>query len=204
MKRIARRSQEGVVLFIALIILVAMSLAGIALLRGVDTGTVIAGNIAFRQNAMFVGDIGVEAARAWMQSNVGALTADNAANAYYATWADDTDLLGNDTDPTTNSFDWDNRSKKVTTAPFTPPSGYEVRYVIHRLCEVAGDPSTDPAIAAKCMRSSSSGGSTSSGSKGAANYGSYALSAPVAAVYRITVQVRGPRNTQSYVQATVF
>jgi hypothetical protein len=203
MKRFARRSQEGVVLFIALIILVAMSLAGIALLRGVDTGTVIAGNIAFRQGTMFVGDIGVEAARAWMQSNAGALTADDPVNAYYATWAEDTDLLGNDTDATTNPFDWNN-AKKVTAAPFTPPSGYEVRYVIHRLCEVAGDPSTDPAIAQRCMRAAAAGGSTSTGSKGAAAYGSYALSAPVVSVYRITVQVKGPRNAQSYIQATVF
>lgn len=203
MKRLARRTQEGVVLFIALIILVAMSLAGIALLRGVDTGTVIAGNLAFRQNTMFVGDMGVEAARVWLQANTGALSNDLPGNAYYATWGENTDLLGNDTDPTTNPYDW-NGAVNVAAAPFTPPSGYTVRYVIHRLCEVTGDPNTDPAVAAKCMRSSGTGGSTSTGSKGAAGYGNYALSSPVASVYRITVQVSGPRSTLSYIQATVF
>jgi hypothetical protein len=202
-KRLARRTQEGVVLFIALIILVAMSLAGIALLRGVDTGTVIAGNLAFRQNTMFVGDMGVEAARAWLQANAGGLNNDLPGNAYYATWGETTDLLGNDTDPLTNPYDW-NGAVTLAAAPFTPPSGYTIRYVIHRLCEVAGDPSTDPAVAAKCMRSSGAGGSTSTGSKGAAGYGNYALSSPVASVYRITVQVDGPRNARSYIQATVF
>ena len=204
MRRLALRAQKGVVLFIALIILVAMSLAGIALLRGVDTGTLIAGNLAFRQNTMFVGDIGVEAARVWLQANAGTLNNDQTGNAYYATWGATTDLLGNDTDTATTPFDWGTQSKEVTAAPFTPPSGYRVYYVIHRLCETTGDPSTDPAVAAKCMKSSGTGGSTSTGSKGAAGYGAYALSSPVASVYRITVEVRGPRNARSYIQATVF
>lgn len=205
MTRVAMRAQKGVVLFIALIILVAMSLAGIALLRGVDTGTVIAGNLAFRQNTMFVGDNGVEAARVWLQSNAGAtLYSNQAASGYYATWGATTDLLGNDTDPTTTPFDWVASGINVTAPPFAPPSGYTVRYVIHRLCEVTGDPSTDPAVAAKCTKSTGAGGSTSTGSKGAAAYGSYALSTPVSSIYRITVQVTGPRNARSYVQATVF
>ncbi|HLB44195.1 MAG TPA: hypothetical protein VJK49_02320, partial [Candidatus Limnocylindrales bacterium] len=66
MSRTAGRAQRGVVLFIALIVLVAMSLAGVALIRSVDTGSVIAGNIAFRQTAMHVGDNGIEAARTWL------------------------------------------------------------------------------------------------------------------------------------------
>ena len=45
--RPSRRKQSGVVLFISLIILVAMSLAGIALIRSVDTSNLIAGNLAF-------------------------------------------------------------------------------------------------------------------------------------------------------------
>ena len=40
-----RMRQRGAVLFIALIVLVAMSLAGIALIRGVDTANLIAGVI---------------------------------------------------------------------------------------------------------------------------------------------------------------
>ena len=41
-----RSGQSGVVLFIALIVLVAMTLAGIAIMRSVDTGVAISGNVA--------------------------------------------------------------------------------------------------------------------------------------------------------------
>ena len=50
------RKQKGVVLFIALIVLVAMSLAGISMMRAVDTGTLVAGNLAFRQSASHASD----------------------------------------------------------------------------------------------------------------------------------------------------
>jgi len=56
------RSQRGVVLLIALIILVAMTLAGIGMMRSVDTGSVIAGNLAFRQATLHASDGGTSAA----------------------------------------------------------------------------------------------------------------------------------------------
>ena len=41
--------QRGVVLLLTLLILVAMTLAGIGMMRSVDTATVVAGNLAFKQ-----------------------------------------------------------------------------------------------------------------------------------------------------------
>jgi len=61
------RSQRGTMLIIALIVLVAMTLAGIATMRSVDTATVMAGNIAFRQSALNAADQGVQAAFALLQ-----------------------------------------------------------------------------------------------------------------------------------------
>ena len=52
------RSQRGVVLLIALIMLVAMTLAGIGMMRSVDTGSVIAGNLAFKQSTLNASDAG--------------------------------------------------------------------------------------------------------------------------------------------------
>jgi Tfp pilus assembly protein PilX len=52
------RQQRGVVMFIALIILVAMTLAGIGMLRSIDTGGVIAGNMAFKQATINASDMG--------------------------------------------------------------------------------------------------------------------------------------------------
>lgn len=51
-------SQRGVVLLIALIMLVAMTLAGIGLMRSVDTGSMIAGNLAFRHATSQASDAG--------------------------------------------------------------------------------------------------------------------------------------------------
>lgn len=48
----ARHRQQGVALFIALIAMVLLSLAGIALVRSVDTTTSVASNIAFRQGSI--------------------------------------------------------------------------------------------------------------------------------------------------------
>jgi Tfp pilus assembly protein PilX len=58
--------QRGVVLFFTLIALVVMSLAAVALIRSVDTSTMIAGNLAFKQSATTSGDGGIEAAVSWL------------------------------------------------------------------------------------------------------------------------------------------
>ena len=58
---ITPRSQRGVVLLIALIMLVAMTLAGIGMMRSVDTGSVIAGNMAFKQATLNASDAGTSA-----------------------------------------------------------------------------------------------------------------------------------------------
>lgn len=51
--------QRGVVLLIALIVLVAMTLAGIGMMRSIDTTTLIAGNVAFKQTTIQAGDRGI-------------------------------------------------------------------------------------------------------------------------------------------------
>src|SRR2546423_4728532 len=66
-----RRRQRGVTLFIALIVVVAMTMAAVAMMRSVDTATVVAGNIGFRQSAVNAADQGVQAAYAWIGANVG-------------------------------------------------------------------------------------------------------------------------------------
>src|SRR5436190_21411231 len=54
--------QRGIVLFIALLVMVALSLAGIALLRSADTATTVAGNLAFKQSAAAAVDRSIEQA----------------------------------------------------------------------------------------------------------------------------------------------
>lgn len=205
MRQAARRAQKGVVLFIALIVLVAMSLAGIALIRSVDTGTVIAGNLAFRQSSMHVGDVGVEAARNWLSGVTPTATLYNdqpgvsGGTAYYANWAEDLDLIGNRTPSTSDDFDWSDSGPALNVTAPAPPTGYTVKYVIHRLCKGTGDPAS-----ITCVKQTSGAGSTASGTKGAAAFGTFAIQVPTNALYRITVRTVGPRNSISYVQAVVY
>jgi len=79
----------------------------------------------------------------------------------------------------------------------TDAAGNQVSYVIQRLCDASG-----PTTAANCLKSSSSTASASS--KGGATYGTYGIAAPTDAYFRVTVRVVGPRNTVSFVQATMY
>lgn len=58
----AIRRQRGVVLFVALIAMVVMSLAGVALIRSVDTAGSVAGNLAFREASIPAVNMAVEEA----------------------------------------------------------------------------------------------------------------------------------------------
>ena len=78
-----------------------MSLAAVALIRSVDTSTVIAGNLASKQSATTSADSGIETALDWMDgiADLTTLNSDSAINAalgYYATQT---------LDPT--ELDWD-------------------------------------------------------------------------------------------------
>ena len=190
------RSQRGVVLFIALIVLVAMSLAGIALMRSVDTNVLVAGNLAFRQATTMYGDAGFETARGWLLDNLASLDNNQPGGAthYWANYQLGLDFI-NATTTTSDDYDW---SQSASVA--SPDPAYTINYVIHRLCGSTGAPTTP---AAKCMQASAGGGSGSSGlgTKGIVTYGVQALPGTSTIFYRVTVRVIGPRNTLAFVQA---
>jgi type IV pilus assembly protein PilX len=195
-----RRRQKGVVLFIALIVLVAMSLAGIALMRSVDTNVLIAGNLAFRQGATAGGDWGVEHARAWLTANGGLVNQDQPAGEtfYFANWQQNLDLIGNNPDPLVMDYDWAPGAGSLDLG--LDSAGNRVQYVIHRLCDTAGTPET-----VQCVRSSlaTGGGANTGGSKGVQDAGGGTVKAGGSTLYRVTVRISGPRNTVSYVQAVL-
>ena len=189
-----RSGQRGVVLMIALSVLVAMTLAGIALVRSVDTSNIIAGNLAFQQAATHAGDTGTETGVAWLQANnLGATLQGNNFAAGYAAAR---------TDPAAGqSWDafWTNvlvPAGQVVTLPLDASTGNTVAYTIQRLCNAIGDP-TVPGV--DCAVSQSATVTTGS-SKGA---GVIALQYSAQVYYRITSRIVGPRNTVSYVQTIV-
>jgi Tfp pilus assembly protein PilX len=190
MKRPTLSRERGAVLFIALIVLVAMSLAGIALIRSVDTTNLIAGNLAFKQNATHGGDWGAEQARTWLSTQAATTLYADVPGLYSAAMQTGLDFTA--TDPSRPDFDWAANS----FGPVADPAGNEVRYVIHRMCDLAGNPSS-----VNCVRTSLGG--TVGGTQGGATYGSAALPSTSQIYYRITTRVTGPRNTVSYVQVMV-
>lgn len=189
--------QQGAVLFIALIALVAMTLAGIALVRSIDTATVISGNIAFRESATHSGDTGTEAAVAWLSASGAGPTlfTDHLDAGYVANG------LAYQQPPPGQNWDqyWNDTllpAGQITAMP-TDTAGNTVSYVIHRLCYSAGDPL---APATGCATSLLQGGVEGS-SQGA---GAIALQGTTQVYYRVTSRIAGPKGTVSYVQTMIL
>ena len=177
-----RRTQSGVVLFIALIVLVAMTLAGIAIMRSVDTGNQIAGNVAFKQGTLASADRGFDVAFDFLKNNVltALLEADYPAEAYYAAVSDPPDWSANSV--------WTDAKVVGTDA-----AGNTISYIIHRMCSAAGRYSS-----VNCAQTPRTGGEAGNSMAGGAQF----TSTPVV-YYRVTVRVQGPRDTLSIVQSNI-
>lgn len=208
--------QRGLSLLVALIALAAMSMAGVALIRSIDTNSLIAGNLAFRQNSTTSADTGVEAARLWLMNSSSAFLQDNHSdNGYYATRADTggednkgMDLTGSRTKSTNDNIKWIDASGNEQTGSHTPfceanndATGNRICYVIHRMCDAPGSIDT-----AGCSTSTTS--NTDGISEGAtAREMTYQKPIPGSGTtmgrYRITVRVSGPRYNNSYVQVFI-
>jgi Tfp pilus assembly protein PilX len=178
-----RARERGIVMWVALAVLVAMSIAGLAMVRQMGGGIAIAGNVAFKENATSSADSGTETARAWYTiQSTAVLNVDAPAQGYYATW-------GASVDPTT--FNWAGGSVAVA---LDAGVGNTSRYIIQRLCLNPGSVSANTQV---CSDADNSYGQ----SKGGGNYNQGAPQSPVLAPYfRVTTQVTGPRNTVSYTQ----
>jgi len=192
-----RRGQRGVVLFVAMIVLVVMALAGVAMVRQSGAGLSIAGNLAFKQGATSAGDYGTEAAINWWLPLRGTVALDNdvSAEGYYSNWgaAGTPRLTG---DPST--YDWNTLAKKVVVDDGTR-AGNQVSYIIERLCLNPGMNPEDPAQI--CVKTPPSGGADQS--VRTREYPETAGEDRLVVHYRISTQIVGPKRTLSYIQVMV-
>ena len=192
-----RTRQDGVVLFVALIVLVVMALAGVAMVRQSGTGLSVAGNIAMRQSATSAGDLGTETARVWWKtkSGVGALDNDLPAEGYYSDWgpAGDPRRAG---DP--SQYSW---AGAVLVTP-DDGGGNAVSYIVERLCM---NPNQAFEVAAQlCVNSPNDSGGNNSGTTCADYPNAKVLCEKRANVhFRISTKVVGPKSTVSYIQVMV-
>lgn len=191
--------QRGVVLFFALIALVAMSLAAVALIRSVDTNSIIAGNLAFKQTALISSDRGVETAIDWLDGKTSAeLNSHSEADGYFATF-DTLDL--NDPDTLKDNDTWEN-SAFAAGADIADgneaTTGNTIRYIIQRMCRQTSEPTDEHCLLGGTQTETGSRGVKDSTGAGAI------IEMQQSPMYRITTRVDGPRNTVSYAQTFVY
>ena len=186
--------QRGVMLIIVLIVLVAMTLAGVAMMRSVDTSTVVAGNIAFKQSGVGAADQGLQAAYTWLIANAGAaLSNDSFADGYVS------NAPGTEPDWTSNA-NWAN--EKQLNGGVADGAGNVVSYLIHRMCPIpnCAPDATCPGGINTC--GSTANTATASGEGIDVSKPAF-FSLPPSIHYRITARTVGPRSTLTVVQTMV-
>lgn len=202
------RAQRGISLLFTLMALVVMGLGAIALVRSVETGTTVIGELGFKQDALAAAATGTEEAIAWLNGRASGaeLEAHRDGGVYYATSLDQLDPTGNHTsgDRPLRLVKWTDACPSGATCDVVPyksatvVNGNSIQWVITRLCDKegpAGELNTcaRPPMSANAA-SNDRGEVTSEGRITVGNTTPY---------YRIVVRVEGPRNTVSYTETMV-
>jgi hypothetical protein len=192
------RRQRGVVLFIALVAMVVLSLAGVALIRSVDTAGSIAGNIAFREASTTAVNFAVEQAVNWVYQSALDIEQDDPTRHYFAALQPGEKpngipaVLSGTYSTMTGAYPFGAGDKYATT-------NVEVRSVIERVCSPAAIPLLKITFIQKVQYCDQlppkvSVAKTSMKLKGP--------TLPPIPLYRVTIRVDVPgTNTTTYAQA---
>jgi type IV pilus assembly protein PilX len=184
--------QRGVVLIFALLVLLILAIGSVAVLRSVNNSLTSSGNLAFHRDLVNQAELAVATVMTEFKTNalpLGGVTTASLVGANYSAQALPTNPQG----VPTALLD-DTIFATVGTAAndlVGATADVKIRYVIDRLCNAAGGASSP-----HCVQSSAlpTGGSTPNLTS--------ALLPPSATVYRVSVRVSGPRQTQAFLQTT--
>jgi type IV pilus assembly protein PilX len=190
--------QRGVVLIFSLIVLLILAIGAVALLRSVNSSLLSGGNLAFHRDLVNQAEQAVSVVLTEFKTGgpplSGAPTTTDLPAANYVSTTLPTNaqgvplvLLGNDTVFNTVATTANNI---IPANPSGVPLGITIYYVIDRLCTNTGTASSP-----NCVQS------TGLPTGGTANRNT-AVAPPSATVYRISVRVDGPRQTQAFLQTT--
>ena len=212
-----RATQRGVSLIFAIMTLVVMSLAAVALVRSVDIGALILGNIGFKQDATSASAVVTAQAIAELNARLAAkqLDVDDSANGYYARSLDNLDPTGGTTTATNklSLVDWlgDGSCSYADASTFTTcyqaklgttVNGNSVRWIITRLCKLSNEQAltaTNP-----CQRPIALTSASTATEKGSLNSPTRPIPPPsMSPYYRIIVRTEGARHTVSFTEALV-
>lgn len=201
----AASRQRGVVLLFCLIILVVLLAGGVAVMRSMNSSLFSAGNLSFKRDLVNQGEQAMS--RAMLAFRPGGALATAAATAanlppanYSAVQLATTNTRGI---PDVMLKKGTLTGPDITGATFTLPAsadiagrdGVTVRYVIDRLCNAPGTFATLGSGACVYMPPATLiDGGSQPGS---------VPPPPLPPVYRVTVRVDGPRDTQVFLQASL-
>lgn len=198
-----RARERGVVLLFCLIILVILLAGGVAVVRSTDTALFGAGNLAFKRDLVNQGELAI--ARAMRQFDTGGALATATGNhvpaANYSAIQLRTNAHGipevllkknslTGSDVMGNTF-------TPSGSAITGDGGVTVRYVIDRMCNATGAFSSIGN--SRCVYTPSNTETTGGDQSQLSTPGPSIPSPPL---YRVSVRVDGPRDTQVFLQAS--
>lgn len=173
-----RRQQNGFVLFVALIVLVAMSMAGIGMMRAVDSGTQIAGNLAFRQSAIHVQEAALEEAikRIRLGAENGSAGSNGVIPGYSSTY---------------QAIDFANKQAwaNALSLGFDADTGNTVSILIDRLCDADENCAITRGYETQAVGGSMTGGGQMT---------------PISPHYRVTARVTNTKDMVTFVEAKFY
>lgn len=185
----AAAGERGMVLLAVLVVLVVTLLAGMGVLRAVQTGNAMAGNFSFHQAAMQASDRAITDALSEVANRVAAGQGNTGLPNRYLNVIDGTvNAMG-----VPASVDWaqvrcvDEKGALVSDCA-ADDGNYRIQYVVERRCSGNPDFSDIGDIRSRCeYEPSPTAGSATT----------------IALLYRVLVRVRGPRGTESWFEAMV-
>jgi len=174
-----------------LIVLLILTIGAVALVRSMNSSMVSAGNLAFHRDLVNQGEQAVSNVITEFKTGaaplLGQTTADLPAANYVST------TLPTNAQGVPNVLLNDPAFAAVATPANDIPGAtpdVTIRYVIDRLCTTTGIPSSTDCVQSSALPT------------GGTHNRNTAVAPPSATVYRLSVRVNGPRNTQAFVQTT--
>jgi type IV pilus assembly protein PilX len=183
--------QRGVVLIFCLIVLVILLSGGVAVIRSTNSSLFSAGNLAFKRDLLNQGEQAVAHVMGLFQGGGGLAsstsTQQNDATRNYSATQLPTNAQGIPTAMLQSNSAF---ASAWTASDLTgATSDVQIRYLIDRMCSAAGAASSNNCVQAQ---SAPTGGTAGAGGP----------TVTTASVYRLTIRVNGPRDTQVFMQTS--
>jgi len=203
--RRGRNGQQGAVLLFGLVALVIMMFGAVALMRSLNTSLYTAGNIAFKRDLANEAERVVPTVLGAFNDAAGDLSTDAKREKHLKTANYSASILTTNAQGIPEALLDDTKWAAVATKEVTvADQEVRIRYVIDRLCDAEGADTVLGSQHCSMVDGSVSAGGTSRQSKRAelsSSGGASAVKQQV--VYRVSIRVDGPRNTQSFFQTTL-